>query len=182
MVLTVTCFLVEVMAEGYQSRFLEFQHFERVFKACLSSSAVQTKVKRHYKRVTDTIKQLEVLLTEAEQECASSWCVFVCVCVCVCWCMRALYTLLLYSSSTHCFRQQLAVDLHECNKHQQKLNNVQKIKEGGNNIVLGIPTAVDRKITMIFDDVISQMSSLVNSLDVTFDQHNLLLYKEVRVW
>ena len=70
------------MAEGYQSRFLEFQHFESKFKACLSSCAVQTK--QDYERVTDTIKQLEVLLTEAEEECARSWCVCLCVCVCVC--------------------------------------------------------------------------------------------------
>ena len=81
------------MAEGYQSRFLEFQCFESKFKASLRSSAIQNKFKRHCKRVTDTIKQLEVLLTDAEQGCASSWyvCVFVyvyvCVCMCVCFCV-----------------------------------------------------------------------------------------------
>ena len=102
MVLKVTCFLVKVMAEGYQSRFLEFQRFESKFKACLSSSAVQTKFKRHYKRVTDTIKQLEVLLTEAEQGCADSWCVCMCVCVClrVCICVCVLYSLISHGSHT----------------------------------------------------------------------------------
>ena len=70
------------MAKGYQSRFLEFQHFESKFKACLSSSAIQTKFEQHYKRATDIINQIEVLLTEVEQECADKW--FVCVSVCMC--------------------------------------------------------------------------------------------------
>ena len=82
-----TCLLDEAMAEGYQSRFLEFQRFESKFKACLSSSAIQTKFEQHYKRATDIIKQLEVLLTEAEHECAASWCVCVCMCVCLCMCL-----------------------------------------------------------------------------------------------
>ena len=73
MFLIVTCLVDKVMAEGYQSRFLEFQRFESKLKACLSSSAIQTKFEQHYKRATDIIKQLEVLLTEAEQECESSW-------------------------------------------------------------------------------------------------------------
>lgn len=61
------------MAEGYQSRFLEFQRFESKFKACLSSSAIQTKFEQHYKRAADIIQQLGMLLTEAEQECVNSW-------------------------------------------------------------------------------------------------------------
>ena len=63
------------MAEGYQSRFLEFQRFESKFKACLSSSAIQTKFEQHHKQAAEIVQQLEVILTEAEQECANSWCV-----------------------------------------------------------------------------------------------------------
>lgn len=73
--LTVACLLGEMMAEGYQSRFLEFQRFENKFKACLSSSAIQTKFEQHYKRAADIIEQLGILLTEAEQQCANNWCV-----------------------------------------------------------------------------------------------------------
>ena len=67
------------MAEGYHSRFLEFQRFESKFKACLSSSAIQTKFEQHYKQAAEIVQQLEVILTEAEQECANSWCVIFCV-------------------------------------------------------------------------------------------------------
>lgn len=72
-VVTTACLIGEVMAEGYQSRFLEFQRFESKFKACLSSSAIQTKFEQHHKRAADIIQQLGILLTEAEQECANSW-------------------------------------------------------------------------------------------------------------
>ena len=97
--------------------------------------------------------------------------------------VRAIIYTPMYSSFTHCFSLQVADDVQKCKEHQQKLdNNAQKIKEGSRNVVSGMAKAVDRKVTMVLDDVISQLSNLVDSCDVSFDQHNLLLYKEVSVW
>lgn len=139
----------EVMAEGYQSRFLEFQRFESKFKACLSSSAIQTKFEQHHKRAADIIQQLGMLLTEAEQECVNSC-------------------------------QQLGMELHTCKQHQQQLHdNAQRIKLDSHNIVLDITKDVDKKITMVLQDVTCQLSTLVDNFgDADFDKKNLLLYKE----
>lgn len=40
--------------------------------------------------------------------------------------------------------------------------------------------AVDKKVNMVLQDVSSQLSNLVDDFsDLDFDQHNLILYKEV---
>ena len=76
----------------------------------------------------------------------------------------------------------MALDLQRCKEHQQKLyDNAQRIREGSRNVVSGMAKAVDRKVTMVLDDVTSQLSNLVDSCDANFDQHNLSVYKEVSV-
>ncbi|XP_053566137.1 mitofusin-1 [Bombina bombina] len=49
------------LAEGFQSRFLEFQKFEKLFEECISQSAVKTKFEQHTiraKQITDTVKAI----------------------------------------------------------------------------------------------------------------------------
>ncbi|KAM4694581.1 mitofusin-1 [Discoglossus pictus] len=49
------------LAEGFQSRFLEFQKFEKLFEECISQSAVKTKFQQHTiraKQITDTVKAI----------------------------------------------------------------------------------------------------------------------------
>lgn len=38
------------LAEGFQSRYFEFQDFERKFEECISKSAVRTKFEQHSSR------------------------------------------------------------------------------------------------------------------------------------
>lgn len=38
------------LAEGFQSRYFEFQDFERKFEECISKSAVKTKFEQHSSR------------------------------------------------------------------------------------------------------------------------------------
>ncbi|KAM8954418.1 mitofusin-1 isoform 2-T2 [Pelodytes ibericus] len=50
-----------VFAEGFQTRFLEFQKFEKLFEECISQSAVKTKFEQHTiraKQITDTVKAI----------------------------------------------------------------------------------------------------------------------------
>ncbi|XP_073482359.1 mitofusin-1 isoform X2 [Aquarana catesbeiana] len=49
------------LAEGFQTRFLEFQRFEKLFEECISQSAVKTKFEHHTiraKQITDTVKAI----------------------------------------------------------------------------------------------------------------------------
>ncbi|XP_068137160.1 mitofusin-1 [Hyperolius riggenbachi] len=49
------------LAEGFQTRFLEFQRFEKLFEECISQSAVKTKFEQHTiraKQITDTVKAI----------------------------------------------------------------------------------------------------------------------------
>ncbi|XP_015278834.1 PREDICTED: mitofusin-1 [Gekko japonicus] len=49
------------LAEGFQTRFQEFHHFEKVFEECISQSAVKTKFEQHTvraKQVLDTVKNI----------------------------------------------------------------------------------------------------------------------------
>uniref|UniRef100_A0A8C5QZ75 Mitofusin 1 n=1 Tax=Leptobrachium leishanense TaxID=445787 RepID=A0A8C5QZ75_9ANUR len=49
------------LAEGFQTRFLEFQKFEKLFEECISQSAVKTKFEQHTiraKQITDTVKAI----------------------------------------------------------------------------------------------------------------------------
>ncbi|XP_048361855.1 mitofusin-1 isoform X1 [Sphaerodactylus townsendi] len=49
------------LAEGFQTRFQEFQHFEKVFEECISQSAVKTKFEQHTiraKQILDTVKNI----------------------------------------------------------------------------------------------------------------------------
>ncbi|KAL8188053.1 UNVERIFIED_CONTAM: Mitofusin-1, partial [Gekko kuhli] len=49
------------LADGFQTRFQEFQHFEKVFEECISQSAVKTKFEQHTvraKQVLDTVKNI----------------------------------------------------------------------------------------------------------------------------
>ncbi|XP_053314823.1 mitofusin-1 [Spea bombifrons] len=50
-----------IFAEGFQTRFLEFQQFEKLFEECISQSAVKTKFEHHTiraKQITDTVKSI----------------------------------------------------------------------------------------------------------------------------
>ncbi|XP_075058265.1 mitofusin-1 [Mixophyes fleayi] len=49
------------LAEGFQTRFLEFQKFEKLFEECISQSAVKTKFEQHTiraKQITDIVKAI----------------------------------------------------------------------------------------------------------------------------
>ncbi|XP_063772374.1 mitofusin-1 [Pseudophryne corroboree] len=49
------------LAEGFQTRFFEFQKFEKLFEECISQSAVKTKFEQHTiraKQITDTVKAI----------------------------------------------------------------------------------------------------------------------------
>ncbi|NP_001088450.1 mitofusin 1 S homeolog isoform X2 [Xenopus laevis] len=49
------------LAEGFHTRFLEFQKFEKLFEECISQSAVKTKFEQHTitaKQITDTVKAI----------------------------------------------------------------------------------------------------------------------------
>ncbi|KAM4772080.1 mitofusin-1 [Rhinophrynus dorsalis] len=49
------------LAEGFQTRYLEFQKFEKLFEECISQSAVKTKFEQHTitaKQITDTVKAI----------------------------------------------------------------------------------------------------------------------------
>ncbi|CAH2247750.1 mitofusin-1 isoform X1 [Pelobates cultripes] len=50
-----------IFAEGFDTRFLEFQKFEKLFEECISQSAVKTKFEQHTiraKQITDTVKAI----------------------------------------------------------------------------------------------------------------------------
>ena len=86
--------------------------------------------------------------------------------------------------STFIFSQQIAVDLHASKLRQQELHdNVRQIKEDSHNIVSTMTKTVDKKVTMVLQDVTSQLSSMVDKFGSdNFDQQNLLPYKEVSVF
>uniref|UniRef100_A0A670ZS04 Mitofusin 1 n=1 Tax=Pseudonaja textilis TaxID=8673 RepID=A0A670ZS04_PSETE len=49
------------IAEGFQIRFQEFQHFEKIFEECISQSAVKTKFEQHTiraKQILETVKNI----------------------------------------------------------------------------------------------------------------------------
>ncbi|KAM6443515.1 mitofusin-1 isoform 2-T4 [Liasis olivaceus] len=49
------------IAEGFQTRFQEFQHFEKIFEECISQSAVKTKFEQHTiraKQILETVKSI----------------------------------------------------------------------------------------------------------------------------
>ncbi|KAJ6660943.1 hypothetical protein lerEdw1_016963 [Lerista edwardsae] len=49
------------LADGFQTRFQEFQHFEKIFEECISQSAVKTKFEQHTiraKQILDTVKNI----------------------------------------------------------------------------------------------------------------------------
>lgn len=49
------------LAEGFQSRYFEFQDFERKFEECISKSAVKTKFEQHSSRGKTIAKWVEIL-------------------------------------------------------------------------------------------------------------------------
>ncbi|XP_043195918.1 transmembrane GTPase Marf-like isoform X1 [Amphibalanus amphitrite] len=55
--------LPPVLAEGFQSRFFEFQEFERRFEECISKSAVQTKFEQHTQRGKSIASDLQTALS-----------------------------------------------------------------------------------------------------------------------
>ncbi|NWY66180.1 MFN1 protein, partial [Erithacus rubecula] len=61
----------EGLAEGFQTRFQEFQHFEQIFEECISQSAVKTKFEKHTiraKQIIDTVKNIMDTINVAAAE------------------------------------------------------------------------------------------------------------------
>uniref|UniRef100_A0A8C9EUQ4 Mitofusin 1 n=1 Tax=Pavo cristatus TaxID=9049 RepID=A0A8C9EUQ4_PAVCR len=60
------------LAEGFQTRFQEFQNFEQIFEECISQSAVKTKFEQHTiraKQIIDTVKNImDVCRREREDQ------------------------------------------------------------------------------------------------------------------
>uniref|UniRef100_A0A663MMP7 Mitofusin 1 n=1 Tax=Athene cunicularia TaxID=194338 RepID=A0A663MMP7_ATHCN len=59
------------LAEGFQTRFQEFQHFEQIFEECISQSAVKTKFEQHTiraKQIIDTVKNIMDAINVAAAE------------------------------------------------------------------------------------------------------------------
>nr|XP_054495445.1 mitofusin-1 isoform X3 [Agelaius phoeniceus] len=59
------------LAEGFQTRFQEFQHFEQIFEECISQSAVKTKFEQHTiraKQIIDTVKNIMDTINVAAAE------------------------------------------------------------------------------------------------------------------
>nr|XP_026647869.1 mitofusin-1 isoform X2 [Zonotrichia albicollis] len=59
------------LAEGFQTRFQEFQHFEQIFEECISQSAVKTKFEQHTiraKQIIDTVKDIMDTINVAAAE------------------------------------------------------------------------------------------------------------------
>ncbi|XP_063162494.1 mitofusin-1 isoform X2 [Candoia aspera] len=51
----------DALAEGFQTRFQEFKHFEKIFEECISQSAVKTKFEQHTiraKQILETVKNI----------------------------------------------------------------------------------------------------------------------------
>jgi mitofusin len=46
------------LAEGFQTRYFEFQEFERKFEECISKSAVRTKFEQHSQRGKDIVSEI----------------------------------------------------------------------------------------------------------------------------
>ncbi|NXW59836.1 MFN1 protein, partial [Eurystomus gularis] len=59
------------LAEGFQTRLQEFQHFEQIFEECISQSAVKTKFEQHTiraKQIIDTVKDIMDAINVAAAE------------------------------------------------------------------------------------------------------------------
>ncbi|XP_048718948.2 mitofusin-1 isoform X4 [Caretta caretta] len=59
------------LAEGFQTRFQEFQNFEQIFEECISQSAVKTKFEQHTiraKQIIDTVKNIMDAINVAAAE------------------------------------------------------------------------------------------------------------------
>uniref|UniRef100_A0A8C0J204 Mitofusin 1 n=1 Tax=Chelonoidis abingdonii TaxID=106734 RepID=A0A8C0J204_CHEAB len=59
------------LAEGFQTRFQEFQSFEQIFEECISQSAVKTKFEQHTiraKQIIDTVKNIMDAINVAAAE------------------------------------------------------------------------------------------------------------------
>jgi mitofusin len=54
------------LAVGHKARLQNFEQFERQFKECLSSSAIQTKFEQHYKQGLSVVSDLESLLAQED--------------------------------------------------------------------------------------------------------------------
>uniref|UniRef100_A0A803Y0F1 Mitofusin 1 n=1 Tax=Meleagris gallopavo TaxID=9103 RepID=A0A803Y0F1_MELGA len=59
------------LAEGFQTRFQEFQNFEQIFEECISQSAVKTKFEQHTiraKQIIDTVKNIMDVCWRARED------------------------------------------------------------------------------------------------------------------
>lgn len=50
------------LPNGWKIRMMDFEKFERLFKLCISNSAIHTKFEQHYKQGSEVVEELEQLL------------------------------------------------------------------------------------------------------------------------
>lgn len=50
------------LANGWKVRMMDFERFEKLFKLCISSSAIHTKFEQHYKKGCEVVAELDQLL------------------------------------------------------------------------------------------------------------------------
>ncbi len=60
------------LPNGWQIRLMDFERFEKLFKQCISSSAIHTKFEQHYKQGSEVVVDLEELLAQELQDLAKN--------------------------------------------------------------------------------------------------------------
>ena len=51
---------------------MDFEKFEKLFKECISNSAIHTKFEQHYKKGSEVVKDLQSLLQKELQDVAKN--------------------------------------------------------------------------------------------------------------
>lgn len=60
------------LPNGWKIRMMDFEKFEKVFKQCISSSAIHTKFEQHYKKGSEVVEELDQLLKQELQDLAKN--------------------------------------------------------------------------------------------------------------
>ena len=60
------------MPNGWKVRMMDFERFEKLFKLCISSSAIHTKFEQHYKKGCEVVAELNQLLVQELQDLANT--------------------------------------------------------------------------------------------------------------
>ena len=59
------------LPDGWKIRMMDFERFEKLFKQCISNSAIHTKFEQHYKQGSEVVHGLEELLNQELQDLTS---------------------------------------------------------------------------------------------------------------